>query len=132
MNSGTGSIYRLGKVYWIYYGHRGKRHRKSSQSKRKKDARELLRKRMEEIGKGRLIGPDPEKVTLGDLGKMLVTDYEGARAETPCRRKICEKAEAEGLEPPRACARRISSAVPYQLGLRLRKCRSPANPACRL
>ena len=29
------------------------------------------------------------------------------------------KAEAEGLEPPCACARRISSAVPYQLGLRL-------------
>ena len=28
-------------------------------------------------------------------------------------------AEAEGLEPPCACARRISSAVPYQLGLRL-------------
>ena len=27
--------------------------------------------------------------------------------------------EAEGLEPPCACARRISSAVPYQLGLRL-------------
>ena len=27
--------------------------------------------------------------------------------------------EAEGLEPPKACARRISSAVPYQLGLRL-------------
>ena len=26
-------------------------------------------------------------------------------------------AEDEGLEPPRACARRISSAVPYQLGL---------------
>ena len=24
-------------------------------------------------------------------------------------------AEAEGLEPPKACARRISSAVPYQL-----------------
>jgi hypothetical protein len=23
--------------------------------------------------------------------------------------------EAEGLEPPKACARRISSAVPYQL-----------------
>jgi hypothetical protein len=31
----------------------------------------------------------------------------------------CNQAEAEGLEPPRACARRISSAVPYQLGLRL-------------
>src|SRR5690606_30976240 len=29
------------------------------------------------------------------------------------------KAEAEGLEPPCGCPRRISSAVPYQLGLRL-------------
>src|SRR5690606_19689158 len=27
--------------------------------------------------------------------------------------------EAEGLEPPSGCPRRISSAVPYQLGLRL-------------
>ena len=26
-----------------------------------------------------------------------------------------DTAEAEGLEPPKACARRISSAVPYQL-----------------
>lgn len=31
------------------------------------------------------------------------------------------QAEEEGLEPPRACARRISSALPYQLGLLLRK-----------
>ena len=31
------------------------------------------------------------------------------------------RTEAEGLEPPRACARRISSAVPYQLGLRLQR-----------
>ncbi len=29
------------------------------------------------------------------------------------------RAEAEGLEPPCGCPRRISSAVPYQLGLRL-------------
>lgn len=29
------------------------------------------------------------------------------------------KAEAEGLEPPSGCPRRISSAMPYQLGLRL-------------
>jgi hypothetical protein len=34
-------------------------------------------------------------------------------------------AEAEGLEPPRACARRISSAVPYQLGLRLQTSDEP-------
>jgi hypothetical protein len=28
---------------------------------------------------------------------------------------LLHKTEAEGLEPPKACARRISSAVPYQL-----------------
>ena len=36
------------------------------------------------------------------------------------RRVARLRAEAVGLEPTRACARRISSAVPYQLGLRLR------------
>jgi hypothetical protein len=30
---------------------------------------------------------------------------------------LSDKAEDEGLEPPRDCSRRISSAVPYQLGL---------------
>ena len=30
-------------------------------------------------------------------------------------------AEGEGLEPPRACARRISNPLPYQLGLALRR-----------
>jgi hypothetical protein len=30
-------------------------------------------------------------------------------------------AEGEGFEPPRACARRISSPLPYQLGLALRR-----------
>lgn len=38
---------------------------------------------------------------------------------------MLQQTEAEGLEPPRACARRISSAVPYQLGLRLQTSDEP-------
>ena len=37
--------------------------------------------------------------------------------------------EREGLEPPRACARRISSAVPYQLGLALLACAGMETPS---
>ena len=40
-----------------------------------------------------------------------------ARAVSRCTTST----EAEGLEPPSGCPRRISSAVPYQLGLRLHR-----------
>jgi hypothetical protein len=44
------------------------------------------------------------------------TKYEApASSEEPTGAADHRTAEAEGLEPPRACARRISSAVPYQL-----------------
>ncbi|MEO7136681.1 MAG: site-specific integrase [Gemmatimonadales bacterium] len=36
----------------------------------------LLRRRLEEMGAGRLIGPEAEKVTLDDLQALVVTDYE--------------------------------------------------------
>src|SRR5690554_7494707 len=52
------------------------------------------------------------------------------RVRTPCVRSL-QQAEAEGLEPPRACARRISSAVPYQLGLRLQNRAAGARYASR-
>lgn len=56
MSDGTGSIHRRGHTWWIYYGHRGRRYRESSGSRRRSDAVALLRKRMEEIGRGRLVG----------------------------------------------------------------------------
>ena len=69
---------------------------------------------------------------LGDVRDILAPDASGysqnyshskraeARVLPPEARKLLsDKAEGEGLEPPRACARRISSAVPYQLGLAL-------------
>src|SRR5262249_1155852 len=35
----------------------------------------LLRRRMEEMGRGRLIGPDAEKVSFDNLARMLTDDY---------------------------------------------------------
>lgn len=73
---GTGRIYRRGGAWWIDYSFRGRRCRESSGSTRKSDAVKLLRRRMEEMGRGRLVGPDAERVTLDDLARLLLDDYE--------------------------------------------------------
>ena len=74
MGDGTGSIYKRGSVYWISYSFRGERHRESSGSTRKKDAKKLLRKRIQEMGEG---GPKvhEEDVTFDDLATMIEDDY---------------------------------------------------------
>ena len=63
----------------------------------------------------------------GDMDHRGLAHSNGFAVQQPARnsRKALQGlkksilTEAEGLEPPCACARRISSAVPYQLGLRL-------------
>jgi len=75
MSDGTGQIYRRGNVWWLDYGFRGERYRESSGSHRKGDARALLKKRMEEMGRGQLVGPRAERVTFEDLIQMIEDDY---------------------------------------------------------
>ena len=75
MSDGTGRIYRRGDVWWLDYGFRGERYRESSRSHRKGDARALLKKRMEEMGRGQLVGPREERVTLEDLLGLVEDDY---------------------------------------------------------
>lgn len=73
--TGTGRVYRRGKTWWIDYSFRGRRHRESSESHRKSDAVKLLRKRMAEMGKGKLVGPSAERVSFDELADMIETDY---------------------------------------------------------
>lgn len=74
MSSGTGSLYQRGEVWWISYSFRGERHRESSGSTRKKDAKKLLRQRIGEMGDG---GPKvhEEEVMFEDLAEKIKADY---------------------------------------------------------
>jgi integrase len=72
---GIGRIYRRGNIWWIYYHHRGKAYRESSNSESESTARALLKKRIGEIGKGKLIGPKEERLTFEDLAEDLRNDY---------------------------------------------------------
>ena len=65
----------LSPTWWLQYSYRGVKHRESSNSTRRSDAVKLLRRRMEEMSKGQLIGPDAEKLTFQDLIRMVSDDY---------------------------------------------------------
>ena len=73
---GLGRTFRRGSVWWISYYHGGKEYRESSQSESESQARKLLKKRLGEIGNGKLVGPIEEKVTFEQLADDLIKDYE--------------------------------------------------------
>ncbi len=74
--TGTGRVYQRGNVWWIQYGFRGDDIRESSGSPRISEARKLLKRRIGEIGRGRLIGPAEEKLGFEDLAEMIRNDYQ--------------------------------------------------------
>jgi integrase len=67
--------YKKSPTWWIQYHHRGRKMRESSKSSNRIDAVKLLNKRMGEMGTGRFVGPDAEKVTFEQLATMLENDY---------------------------------------------------------
>ncbi len=82
---GVGSLFRPvytrgGKLHtcstWsIKYSVRGRLIKESTHSTRRTDAVKLLRRRLGEVGRGKLVGPDVEKTTFDDLVTMLLNDY---------------------------------------------------------
>src|SRR5499425_2249646 len=74
-----------GRIWWIQYSHRGKVYRESSRSTRRKDADALFKRRMAEIGRGRVIGPVAEKTTFDDLRQMLLDHYRTNRLRSLAR-----------------------------------------------
>lgn len=73
---GLGRVFKRGSAWWIAYYHRGREHRESSESESEAQARKLLKKRLGEIGRGRLIGPVEEKVTFEEMAQDFIRDYE--------------------------------------------------------
>ena len=75
MSTGTGRIFKRKSIWWIDFSFRGRRNRESSGSSRKKDAQLLLRKRIEEMGRGRVVGPDAERLSYEDLETIIRNNY---------------------------------------------------------
>jgi integrase len=72
---GLGRVYQRGRVWWIQYSFRGEQHRESSESEKESEARKLLKVRLGEMGRGRLVGPQAERTSFSDLAKMIRDDY---------------------------------------------------------
>jgi len=66
---------RRSAIWWIQYSFRSRMFRESSHSTNRSNAIGLLKRRLAEIGRGRLVGPDTERTTFEDLAAMLENDY---------------------------------------------------------
>src|SRR5690348_8085289 len=73
---GLGRIFKRGSIWWVAYYHRGKEFRESTESDKQSNAKKLLKKRLGEMGRGRLVGPTEERVTFEQLKADLLKDYE--------------------------------------------------------
>ena len=88
--NGLGRIFKRGPIFWIAYYHRGKEFRESSHSETEAQAKKLLKKRLGEVGRGRLIGPIEEKVTFEEMSQDFLRDYEinGMRSLSAARLSV--------------------------------------------
>jgi integrase len=70
-----GSVIESGP-YWIAFCRRGKPYRESAKTTNEKEARRLLKKRLEEIKRPVYIGPSENKLGIEDLETKVLADYE--------------------------------------------------------
>ena len=97
---GLGRIFKRGSVYWIAYSYRGKEFRESSHSESEAQAHRLLKKRIGEMGRGRLVGPVEERVTFDDMAAALMRDYQvnGRKALSAIQFPIRHLRQSFGLD----------------------------------
>src|SRR3989338_4432227 len=97
---GMGRVFKRGSAFWIAYSHRGQEFRESSGSESEAQARKLLKKRLGEIGRGRLIGPVEEKVTFEEMAQDFLRDYEtnGKRSVRSARLSVSHLGGFFGLD----------------------------------
>ena len=76
-------VKKTAATWWICYSVHGRRIRENAHSTKEADAVRLLKQKIGEAGIGKVVGPQVDKTTLGDLIKMLSADYaaNGRRSE---------------------------------------------------
>ena len=72
---GHGTVYQRGQTWWVQYSLRGHVYRESAHSADRGAALKLLKRRLGEASRGRMVGPVAEKVTLAEMAQALLTDY---------------------------------------------------------
>jgi integrase len=90
---------RRSSAWWIQYSFRGERYRESARSPNRSDAVRLLKRRLAEIGRGRLVGPSTERTTFEELAAMVVDDYKvnGRRSLRRAEQSLTHLLEHFGL-----------------------------------
>ncbi len=85
-----GSVYRRGRLWWVKYYRNGTAFRESSKSRRKSDARRLLRKREGEVSTGSFFGLTTERVRFEELARDLLNEYQanGRKSLVWAKRRI--------------------------------------------
>jgi integrase len=123
---GLGGVYLRGGVWWVRYSYRGEKRRESSGSTRRPDAVRLLKKRLGEMGQGKLPGADAERVTLADLGRILVDDYglKGNRTTARAQQSLVHVREHFGEN-----ARALDVTADALVGYAMERQRAGAAPA---
>jgi integrase len=80
---GTGSIYKMKKVWYVaFYVATGRQVTESSRSPLKSVAEHLLRDRLERVRQGLYCGPQATRITFEDLAEDLLNDYRINRLRT--------------------------------------------------
>src|SRR6185369_10968763 len=84
---GTGNVYqptykdkqtgdvRTAAVWWVRWAYRGRILRQSSHSTNRSDAVKLLKRKLGEVGRGRVYSLEVERTDVRDLCQMLRNDY---------------------------------------------------------
>src|ERR1700752_145457 len=74
---GTGSIFKMGKYFYLaYYLPNGFQKTESSRSTLKTVAQEMLRDRLEKVRQGLCCETPPRKITFEPLAEDLLQDYQ--------------------------------------------------------
>ena len=70
-----GCIYQRGRIWWIKYSRSGRGYYESSGSRKKEDAKRLLRLKEGDIERGIPVTPRVGRLTIEEASEILLTDY---------------------------------------------------------
>ena len=74
---GTGTVFRPegSSVWWIQYYQNGIRQRESAETTDRREALDILKRRLAEINTGNIAGTDARRVRIADLAEDFLRDY---------------------------------------------------------